>query len=59
MPNQETEESSRTRRVPLMPEFAIISTLLLIAAPVVLVATTLAAAAKRRLAERDVRGAQR
>jgi hypothetical protein len=49
---QEAEPTSPTRRVPLMAEFAIISTLALIAAPIVLVGATLAAAAKKRLSQR-------
>ena len=45
-------EPQRGRRVPLMAEFAIVTTLALIAAPIVLVGATLAAAAKKRLAQR-------
>ena len=48
-----TEESTRTRYpLPLMPEIAIVTTLLLIAAPVVLVGTALSMAAKRHLSRR-------
>ena len=47
----EPESTTPTRRVPLMTEFAILSTLALIAAPIVLVGATLAAAAKKRLSE--------
>ena len=45
-------ELRRGRRVPLMTEVAIVTTLALIAAPIVLVAGTLAAAAKKRLSQR-------
>ena len=45
-------ELPRGRRVPLMTEVAIVTTLALIAAPIVLVAGTLAAAAKKRLSQR-------
>ena len=46
------EPATPTRRVPLMAEFAIVTTLALIAAPIVLVGATLAAAAKKRLSQR-------
>ena len=58
----EIESMTPTRRVPLMAEFAIVSTLLLIAAPIVLVGATLAAAARKRLArggDLDARVARR
>lgn len=46
------QPATPTRRVPLMAEVAIVSTLALIAAPIVLVGATLAAAAKKRLSQR-------
>ena len=45
--------AQQTRRLPLMPEVALITTLALIAAPIALVAGALALAAKKRLSERS------
>jgi hypothetical protein len=53
MSETDTEESTRTRHpLPLMPEIAIVTTLILIAAPVVLVGAALSMAAKKRLSRR-------
>lgn len=46
-------EPQRGKRVPLMAEFAIVSTLALIAAPILLVAGTLAAAARKRRSRKN------
>ena len=47
------EESTRTRYpLPLMPEIAIVTTLILIATPIVLVGAALSMAAKKRLSRR-------
>ena len=53
MSETSSEESTRTRHpLPLMPEIAIVMTLVLIAAPVVLVGAALSMAAKKHLSRR-------